>query len=82
MTLKLVEKIPNPSNEEVIRILEEALEIAKEDGVQNVFIALGAVDSNRTLYGGKYDTYEMLGRLDRMKRLLHQDLDAIAEKIR
>lgn len=44
--LKEVEPIPKPVNEDSIRLLEEALEIAKTDGVNGVALVLVKPDKN------------------------------------
>lgn len=74
MTLKVV-NIPARSVDKVVNTLEILLADAKEGKIRNICFAAEYNTFVRTESTGACDTFSVLGHIDRMKFILHRQMD-------
>lgn len=81
MTLTLVKHPANDANPEVIALLEEYLQAARNGELRAVVISADTGSSCRNSFAGHFNAYTMMGQLNRMIYMLQQEIDSMREEL-
>lgn len=74
MTLKVV-NMPSRSTERVVEVLEKLLKDAKDGKIRNICYAAEYNTFIRTNTTGTADAFATLGHIERMKQIIHREMD-------